>query len=201
MKIASKVKIFLRKVLMTCGSVETDKGALLYDGELEVGVEVFQENAEGEIVPAANGEYVTEEKVIVVEDGKVTEIRDKEDAQEPEEEAQEETPADPDTPANPDPTPDPDQPVEGEAEPADETEQEEQETDEERIARLEASLAEIREGIDQLINAIAGVAQRVDALEAKLKEVEAPGADPAEEGEETEQKMSRIAILKRNKNK
>ena len=202
MKIATKVKLMLRKIMLECASVATDKGTLLYDGELEVGTEVFIEGEDGEIQPAPDGTYVTETKIIGVTDGKVSSIEDKQGEQ-PEEEAEEETPADPD-PA-PDPTPDPDAPVEGEeepeAEPADEPEQEEEESIEDRVSRLEASIAEIREGIDSLVNAIATVAQRLDAVEEKLKAVEAPGADPADEPEETEQNMSRLAIMKKNKNK
>ena len=204
MKIATKVKLMLRKVLLQCGSIQTDKGELLYDGELEVGTEVFQENAEGEIVPAEDGTYVAENKEIDVKDGKVSEIREKE-AEEPKNEPEPEPEPEPDP--QPDPQPDPDAPVETEeepeADPADAPEeQEEQEAIEDRVARLEASIAEIREGIDGLINAIAGLAQRLEVVEEKLKAVEAPGADPADDQpEDTEQNLSRLAIMKKNKNK
>lgn len=190
MKIATKIKLMLRKVLLTCASIQTDKGELLYDGELEVGTEVFIQNAEGEIVPAGDGEYETEEKVIVVADGKVSEIRDKEIG-EPEPEAEVE----------------PEAPVEGaeegEADPADAPEeQEEQESIEDRVARLEAGIAEIREGIEGLVNAISALAQRLEEVEEKLKAVEAPGADPADnQPAETDQNMSRLAIMKKNQKK
>lgn len=58
----------------------TDKGDLLWEGEddLKAGDPVFVE-VDGETVPAPDGEYVTEDgKVIVVVDGTVAEIRDKE---------------------------------------------------------------------------------------------------------------------------
>lgn len=56
-------------------SVETDNGELLYDGELEVGTEVFVADAEGNQTPAPDGDYVTEDgKTIKVAEGKVTEI-------------------------------------------------------------------------------------------------------------------------------
>lgn len=74
-----KVKLTLQKLLLQFGEVSTDKGLLEYTGEeLVVGAEVF---IDGE--PAPDGEYkIAEDKVIVVADGKVAEI--KEPAPEPE---------------------------------------------------------------------------------------------------------------------
>lgn len=69
----SKLKNALRKLLAEFGEVETNKGILSYEGELAVGVEV---TIDGEM--AADGEYEAEDKVIVVADGKVAEIREKE---------------------------------------------------------------------------------------------------------------------------
>ena len=74
-----KVKLTLQKLLLQFGEVSTDKGLLEYTGEeLVVGAEVFIEGN-----PAPDGEYkIAEDKVIVVADGKVAEI--KEPAPEPE---------------------------------------------------------------------------------------------------------------------
>ena len=82
-----KVKLTLQKLLLQFGEVSTDKGLLEYTGEeLVVGAEVF---IDGE--PAPDGEYkIAEDKVIVVADGKVAEI--KEPAPEPEPEPAPETP-------------------------------------------------------------------------------------------------------------
>ena len=64
-------------------SVATDNGELLYDGELEVGTEVFVADADGTQTPAPDGGYVTEDgKTIKVADGKVTEIVEAESAAE-----------------------------------------------------------------------------------------------------------------------
>ena len=60
------------------GRVATDKGELVWEGEddLAAGMEVFVENEEGR-TPAPDGEYTIEDgKVIVVVEGKVSEIRD-----------------------------------------------------------------------------------------------------------------------------
>lgn len=74
----SKIAKFV-KSLMKFGQVETDKAVLYWEGEGEiaVGTEVFV--GEEEKTPAEDGEYVYEEKTIVVKDGKVEEIREKEE--------------------------------------------------------------------------------------------------------------------------
>lgn len=88
----SKIKNALRKLLEQFGSIETDNGILDYETEeLEIGTSVTIEGN-----PAPDGEYVTEDKVIVVADGKVAEIKDKEAPVEEEVievEAEEEVPA------------------------------------------------------------------------------------------------------------
>ena len=76
-----KVKLTLQKLLLQFGEMSTDKGLLEYTGEeLVVGAEVF---INGE--PAPDGEYkIAEDKVIVVADGKVAEIKEPAPAPEPE---------------------------------------------------------------------------------------------------------------------
>lgn len=62
------------------GRIATDNGELVWEGEadLEAGREVFIER-DGELVPAPDGEYRTEDgKTIVVVEGRVAEIRDPE---------------------------------------------------------------------------------------------------------------------------
>ena len=82
-----KVKLTLQKLLLQFGEMSTDKGILEYTGEeLVVGAEVFIDGN-----PAPDGEYkIAEDKVIVVADGKVAEI--KEPAPEPEPEPAPEVP-------------------------------------------------------------------------------------------------------------
>lgn len=66
-------RLKLAKLLLKFAEVETDKGLLTYEGELVVGNEVFIEK-DGELLPAEDGEYVAEDKTIVVKDGKIAEI-------------------------------------------------------------------------------------------------------------------------------
>ena len=65
----------------TFGSVTTDKGVLFWDGEdeLKAGDRVQMDDAEGNRSEAPDGDYTTgDNKVIVVADGSVAEIRDPE---------------------------------------------------------------------------------------------------------------------------
>lgn len=84
-----KVKLTLQKLLLQFGEVSTDKGLLEYTGEeLVVGAEVFIEGN-----PAPDGEYkIAEDKVIVVADGKVAEIKEPAPEPEPEPEPAPEAP-------------------------------------------------------------------------------------------------------------
>lgn len=66
-------RLKLVKLLLKFAEVETDKGILTYEGELEVGNEVFIEK-DGELIPAEDGEYVAEDKTIIVKGGKIAEI-------------------------------------------------------------------------------------------------------------------------------
>ena len=72
----SKIKEMLKSILVQLGEVNTDKGILTYDGSLAVGVEVKNEDGS----KPADGEYKLEDdKVIVVKDGFVDEIKEIED--------------------------------------------------------------------------------------------------------------------------
>lgn len=68
----------LAKALLRLGQISTDKSELVYEGDLVEGIEVFVEGEDGELSPAEDGEYVTEDKIIVVADGKVAELKEKE---------------------------------------------------------------------------------------------------------------------------
>jgi hypothetical protein len=77
----SKFKAALAKALAEFGSVTTDGGVLVWDGDddLKAGDAVFIEDAEGNRTPAEDKDYRTDDaKVIRVVDGKVAEIVDDE---------------------------------------------------------------------------------------------------------------------------
>ena len=98
----SKIKRFkaaLARLLAEFGNVSTDKGVLAWDGDedLKEGDAVYVEDADGNRETAPDGDYVTSDnKTIVVADGKVAEIRDPEAEVAPAEEpAQEEAAQEP----------------------------------------------------------------------------------------------------------
>lgn len=89
----SKIKEMIKSILVQLGVVVTDKGVLTYDGELVTGIEV--KNEDGSMPD--DGEYKVEaDKVIVVKDGRVEEIREIEEelAEEKPTEMPQEKPAD-----------------------------------------------------------------------------------------------------------
>lgn len=88
----NRFKTALAKLLAAFGNVTTDKGILAWDGDedLKAGDAVFIEDAEGNRSDAPDGDYITSDnKTIVVEGGKVAEIRDPEAEVAPEQEGEE----------------------------------------------------------------------------------------------------------------
>ena len=77
----SKFKAALAKMLQEFGNVTTDKGIISWDGDedLKAGDSVYVEDSEGNRTPAPDGDYKTDDnKMIVVVEGKVSEIKDAE---------------------------------------------------------------------------------------------------------------------------
>ena len=186
MKITEKLKTALKRMLsLQLGEVATKDGKKLYwssEEDLREGLEVFVEDENGELIPAPNGIYETEDgKKINVEDGVVKGIEDPEAEVAPENENL----ADPAA----EPAADPAEAQEGE---------EEQATVEDRVASLEEKMAKILDGIEQMLNAMASLEGRLEEVEAKVAKIETePAADPAEDKPaEPQTRMSRMDILK-----
>ena len=80
----------LAKMLLNLKMVESDKGTLIIDSDLAVGVEVSIEDAEGNVIPAKDGEYIIENQKVEIKGGKVEsiEVLEPEDKPEPQEEPQ-----------------------------------------------------------------------------------------------------------------
>lgn len=85
-----KLKSALKKLLVEMAKVSTDKGLLSYESEKELpelGENIYLVDQEGNEEVAADGEYRTDDKmVIVVKDGKVEEIRAEKEEEKPVEE-------------------------------------------------------------------------------------------------------------------
>jgi hypothetical protein len=174
----SRFKEALSKIMMECGNVTTDKGILYWESEddLKQGDEVFVEDEEGNRAAAADGDYTTSDaKVIVVVDGKVSEIKDAEAEVAP----QEETPAE-------------EAPVEA----AEETPAEEQPTTEEAPAEepkeddINAKVAELEKVVEAICEYLGIIKlekneklpEQMEAIKKEIAELKAqPMAKPAHE--------------------
>lgn len=91
----------LAKMLIQFKEYVTEQGKLIVSGNLVEGTEVAIENENGELVPVSDGEYKLDEVIVVVADGKITEIKEEVEP-EPEPEPLAEDPK-----QDPDPEPDP----------------------------------------------------------------------------------------------
>lgn len=166
-----KVKSVLAKIVSKFTQTTTDKGVLTYEGELEVGKDVYFIEPDGEITDADDGEYKMEDgTVIVVAESKIAEIRKPEETPAAETEMAEEMPA-------------------GEV------------ADDVDIHNLAAEVERIKAELDHKKDEIAELKDRVSILEAKNGDMEeamrkmSTAKTAAEEikGEEKSEKKFRTA--------
>lgn len=178
----SKIKSMLQSMLEQFSQLSTDGGLLTWVGEEElpeIGDVIMVIDEEGNESKAENGEYRAENgKVIIIEDGKVSEIRDAEPVEEPAEEPEEQPQEEPQEEPAEEPENEPEQPAEEPQEEPEEQPEEQPEEDEKdkRIADLESEVARLEE--------------ENGALKERIKELEEKSAaDPANEAFE---KINRI---------
>ena len=77
--IFSKQNLYkLKKMLLSLSEIPTKEGIVLItdSDDLEVGMEVFVDG-DGGLEPTPDGEYTVEESIVVVEGGKIVEIKEK----------------------------------------------------------------------------------------------------------------------------
>lgn len=200
MKISKALKIALKSILLDVkmGEIVAKENTLIFDGEeYAVGTEVFVKDTEneGEVITAPDGEYTIIEgdkdvRIIVVTEGKIAEIKEIE-VETPETETETEVEIEAETITE----------TEIEVLPADETEDEaEAETkQEDEIQILKDRVEELTKGMAEMLNKIAALQGKVEILEDKMAKVEAePAADPVEEVEVEETKMSRLSYLRKH---
>ena len=149
----SKIKEMLKSILVQLGEVCTDKGILTYDGNLAPGVEVKNEDGS----KPADGEYKLEDnKVIVVKDGLVEEIKEVENEiiEEMAEEKPQEKPQE--KPAN--------------------------EMPEEKPEEKPSEVEELKKLVDEHAALLKELGDRLKALEDLVKELnETPAVEPIEQ--------------------
>lgn len=160
------IREMLQKVLATFERLATDKALLEYDGdELEVGMAVHGIDEEGNPFELENGEYRADDgTVYVIEDGKVSEIREAEREPEAEEPAEEPAPEEPQVTAE-----------NAEDEPQSEEEPEADPRDQ-RIADLESEIARLEEENGALRERIAELEDKpaAEPATAEFEKVNAP---------------------------
>lgn len=153
----SRIKEMLKSILVQLGEVNTDKGILIYDGDLAIGVQVKNEDGS----KPADGEYKLEDdKVIVVKDGYVDEVKEVEDdvIEEMAEEKPDKKPAD--------------------EKPQDKTEEKPQDKVDEKPNEVE----ELKKLVDEHATILAELNDRLKALEDLVKELnETPAVEPIEQ--------------------
>ena len=156
----------LARMVMNLSEVKTNKGELISETVIEVGSEVFIEDANDMLVPAPDGEYVTQDEVtIVVADGKVVEIREKEQKEQPTEEQPVEEPVE---------------------EPLAEEPVEEQPTDE--PDEKDAEIAKLQAQIEELNSIIAEKDEEIGKLKAELEKSDSQPAEEQLKSQKTETK-------------
>ena len=77
--IFSKANLYkLKKMLLSLSEIPTKEGVILItdSDDMEVGLEVFVDGDAG-LTPAPDGEYTVDDNIILVEGGKIVEIREK----------------------------------------------------------------------------------------------------------------------------
>ena len=163
----------LARMVMHLSEIKTNKGELISETVIEVGSEVFIEDANDMLVPAPDGEYVTQDEVtIVVADGKVAEIREKEVEEAPvEEQPMDEQPK---------------QPVEEPLaeEPVEEQPTEEAPTEDDKDKRI----AELEAQIDELNQVIVEKDEEIGKLKAELEKSDSKPAEEQLKSQKTETK-------------
>lgn len=73
----------LAKMLLTFKMIDSNKGTLIIESDLAVGIEVSVEDTEGNVLPAEDGEYVVDNQKITIKEGKIESIEEIEPEEEP----------------------------------------------------------------------------------------------------------------------
>ena len=150
-KLLKLARLVLKFMTTMVGEVEW-----VHEGELAVGVEVYTEDENGELIPVADGEYETENMKIVVKDGKIEELNEITPEPEPE----------------PEPQPEPEPMAAEPQEPATEPQPDEKDA---KITELTNKIAELETKIAVLVEEIDNKNDLIEELQEKLgKPVEQP---------------------------
>lgn len=77
MNLPKAKRIQLAKLMKLVKEIPTEEGAILFvEGDVTVDAEVFVGDTDGNMIPAPDGTYTSEGKIITVTGGKISEIKD-----------------------------------------------------------------------------------------------------------------------------
>ena len=140
-------------MLLSLSEIPTKEGVVLItDGDMEVGLEVFVDGDAG-LMPAPDGEYTVDDNIVVVEGGKIVEIKEK-------------------------PIEQPKEPMQNEEKPEEKPMENSEEPMEPTIEELKTLIEEQKSMIENLKSENETLKAEIEDLKKKLEE---PLADPAEE--------------------
>lgn len=150
-KLLKLARLVLKFMTTMVGEIEW-----VHEGELAVGVEVYTEDENGELIPVADGEYETETNKIIVKDGKIEEMIEITPEPEPE----------------PEPQPEPEPMA---AEPTTEPTEPQPDEKDAKITELTNKISELETKIAVLVEEIDNKNDLIEELQEKLvKPVEQP---------------------------
>lgn len=174
MKLSKTLKLFFTSMMTQKNVIKLEDIELILDGALEVGTAVYVESTDDEsnleYVPAPDGEYPYEDKIIKVEAGVIADIKD---AEKPEEPASGE-------PASGEPAT-----VAAEEEPVEPTEPEPSEPSE--LEAVKADMAELKSKFEELQNNFNTLRDEVNSLLTSPNE---ESAFSASKGASTDKQIS-----------
>ena len=188
--IFSKQNLYkLKKMLLSLSEIPTKEGIVLItdSDNMEVGLEVFVDGDAG-LTPAPDGEYTVDENIVVVEGGKIVEIKEKPIEQPVE------------TPIE--------TPMQNEEKPVEKPEEKMEEPSTEPTEPMEPTIEELKNLIEEQKSMIETLKAENETLKSEIedlkKKLEAPLAQSAEEefkNEKTIEKETKIDFSKYIKRK
>lgn len=156
MNLKQRARLKLAKMLnIKFEEVKTETAELLIDGEVQIGAEVFMYDEEGELTIPTDGEYKYEDKVLVIEGGIITEIKEESKEDEEDEEVKEEGEIK----------------TEMEEEPKEDEMSVRVEALEEQVKTLVDIIKEITGAVDEVKEDVEEVAEDVEAIDSEFKKV------------------------------
>lgn len=152
MKLSKTLKLFFTSMMTQKNVIKLEDIELILDGALEVGTAVYVESTDDEsnleYVPAPDGEYPYEDKIIKVEAGVIADIKD---AEKPEEKPEEPASGEPAT-------------VAAEEEPTEPAEEKPAEAEPSELEAVKADMAELKSKFEELQNNFNTLRDEVNSL-------------------------------------